>query len=438
VSAATDGHLHLPAVGLRRIAGAALLVPGLIIALALAPGARAAEAVDAQALAPSPVPLTSMVADPTSETIYALQYEGTRLFSYDPVENTWSELPEAPETSGNNGGATYLNGKIYTSSVDDGESVGVYDIATREWSQITNPLGAGTADITSGGEEIYMAGASRFIRYNPVTERTTTLPDPPVFAPAGCAGGYEPWGGLEFYKGRIYGDQGNGCRGFAEYDIATERWTELALTPLEDGASAGPVAGSALDPVSGSFFAYGGYEGDDFFEYGIAAASWSTYTLPFNVNDGGLAYLTAPGVTGVYAIQGQEADQFIRFTRPEPVAPAPAPPAATSVPVTPTAPSPLRCTKRTSATLHWKLGRRPGMRRIVITLNGIVYERLPASARSAVISLAGTRAATVVVRITATSSKGRPSTKVRVFHLCKLRRATARRRRASARRRRSA
>jgi hypothetical protein len=402
----------------------------VIAGLALAPGARAAAVGGAETLAPSPVPLTSMAADPTTGVIYALQYEGRKAFSYDVAENAWTELPEAPGSSANNGGATYLNGKIYTSSTDNAESIAVYDIAEHEWSQIANPLGVGTADITAAGEEIYMAGGSHFVKYNPVTERTTTLPDAPSFAAAACSSGYEPWGGLQFYQGKIYGDQGNGCRGFAAYDIATETWNELALTPLEGGATAGPVAGSALDPVSGSFFAYGGYGGDAFFEYDIAGGGWSTYTLPFDVNDGGLAYLTTPGLAAVYAIQGQEATGFIRFPRPEPPAPTPAPLVTSSVPVTPKAEPAPTCTRARSATVHWTLGRTQHARRIVITVNGIVYERLPGSARSAQISLTGQTSEKVVVRITATNSRGRPHTAVRVFHPCHTRRA--RRTRSSA------
>lgn len=287
--------------------------------LLCAPGAQAFVPGEAQVLASSPVPLTSVAVDPHTSLIYALEYQGTKAFRFDPSSNAWTEIAEAPINIGNNGGATYLNGKIYSSSTGNGEFLEVYDIASNTWSTIPSPLGKGTADITQVGGELYLVDETSFVKYDPATEVTTPLANAPSFT-GGCTEGFERWGGLQPYQGKIYGHQGDGCRGFAVYDIPSNTWTELPETPLEGGATEGPVAGSALDPVSGTYFAYGGYGGNVLFEYSIATNNWTTFTLPFNVDDGGLAYVTLAGLRGIYAIQGQRGNEFVRYVTAEPSA----------------------------------------------------------------------------------------------------------------------
>ncbi len=298
------------AVGRRRAvmcACAAALASALMGAFA-ATGARAATS-QFEALAESPVPLTSVAVNPATNTIYAQQYEGTKFYSYSPSTNAWTELAAAPLNSGNNGGAAYLNGRIYTSYTENGTELGVYDIAEGKWSTIANPLEGGTADITAYGEDLYLVVGTKFVSYDPETKVTTELAAPPSFAALKeCESGFEKWGALAPYEGKIYGDQGNGCRGFAVYDVATNSWSELPELPN------GAVAGGTIDPVSASYFAYGNYGGDSLYRYSIVGGSWHTIELPFKeVNDGGMAYVSLAGHSGVYIIQGQEADAFTRF-----------------------------------------------------------------------------------------------------------------------------
>jgi hypothetical protein len=89
----------------------------------------------------------------------------------------------------------------------------------------------------------------------------------------------------------------------------------------------------------------------------------------------------------------------------------------------PATPAPHVCVSQRSEMVHWRVRRGQHLRSIVITLNGVLYERLAGSARSAEISLAGRKAETVIVRITATNRKGRSQTSLRVFHPCTARRA---------------
>jgi uncharacterized repeat protein (TIGR01451 family) len=279
----------------------------LVLALSgpLAAGAQAATG-EFETLASSPVDLTSIAVDTDTQVIYAQENEGTAFFSYDPRTNEWKELAEAPLSSGNNGGATFLDGKIYTAYTQESTSLGVYDIASNSWSTIPNPLNEGTADITAYGGDLYLASGTHFAKYDPATETTTPLAEPPL--------GFSSWGGLQPYNGKIYGDIGDSSSEFEVYDVASDTWTELAELP------GGAPAGSALDPVSGAYFAYGNYGGTTLYRYDIAGAAWTTSELPFEVGDGGLVYVSLPGKTGIYLIQGEEGTGFGRYSTPEPAA----------------------------------------------------------------------------------------------------------------------
>jgi hypothetical protein len=277
-----------------------------------ATGAQAALG-EFETLAPSPADVTSVTPDPNTGLIYSQQNEGNNFYRYDPRTNEWTELAAAPINSGNNGGAAYLNGKIYTAYTEDSETLGVYDIATNTWTTISNPLERGTADITSVGGELYLAAGRAFVKYNPATETTTPLAEAPSFhEELWCGNGFEPWGGLAPYHGKIYGHEGNGCKGFAVYDLETNTWEELPELPE------GGVAGSALDPVSATYFAEGSYGGGNFYRYDIASKSWSTITLPFSAGDTGMAYLALPGLTGIYVAAGEQGVEFSRYSTPEP------------------------------------------------------------------------------------------------------------------------
>jgi uncharacterized repeat protein (TIGR01451 family) len=264
------------------------------------------------------VPLTAFVADPTTGLMYAQEDSGTSFFRYDPRTNAWSDLAPAPLDSGNNGGATYLNGKIYIAYTGNEEELSVYDVGSNSWATIDNPLEGGTGDITSTNGRLYLAVGREFIEYDPPTGNFKFLAEPPDFAPADCDEGFEEWGGLQVDGGKIYGHQGNGCTGFAVYDIAGNSWKELPRAPetLAEGETEpeGPVLGSAIDPLTNTYLTYGPYGGKTLFRYDIEAGSWSTGSLPFEVDDGGMAYVALPGFEGVYMIQGESDTEFTRYT----------------------------------------------------------------------------------------------------------------------------
>lgn len=297
------------------IAFTALL--SLLVGAALAPGAQA-RVESFQGLAPSSVPLTAFTADPTTGLMYAQEDGGTSFFRYDAHTNAWTELSPAPLNSGNNGGATYLNGRIYIAYTGNDEELSVYDIGSNSWTTIDNPLGEGTGDITSTNGKLFLAVQREFVEYDPANGNVKFLAEPPDFAAAECDEGFEKWGGLQVDSGKIYGHQGNGCTGFAVYDIAGDSWKELPLAPEtradEESDPEGPVLGSAIDPITNTYLTYGPYGGRTLFRYDIEAGTWSTSSLPFEVDDGGMAYVAQAGIEGVYMIQGESDIGFTRYT----------------------------------------------------------------------------------------------------------------------------
>ena len=266
--------------------------------------AAAAPAVGSfQKRASSPQPVNNVAVDPTTNMIYAQQYEGKGFYRYNPRTNKWTTLAKAPINQGNNGGAAYVKGKIYTVYTDNDTQMGVYDVATGTWSTITNPW-SGTGDITSHMGLLYLVEGTTFISYDPSLDTTQTLASPP-FSFTGC-------GGLAPYKGKIYGQQGDGDTGFAQYDIASDTWN------TDDDLPSGGVLGAAIDPVTGIFYAYGNYEDDLFYRFSTVQDHW-LFTLAFpqhHLDDGGMAYVSAKGLQGIYATYGQDNSGFTRYVTP--------------------------------------------------------------------------------------------------------------------------
>jgi subtilisin family serine protease len=248
----------------------------------------------------SPAPLTCITADPTADKLYAQADQGYAFYSYSPSTNTWTELAASPLHSGNNGGAAVLNGKVYTVTTGNPSTIGVYTIASNTWTTISNGIAGGTSNITTDGVFLYLIKDYTFKKYNPANNQWTDLPSPPMQ--------FTQWGGLAYDAPFIYGHQGNSLSGFAKFNTATSVWTTLPSLP------GGAVLGASIDPSSGKYYAYGSYGGSNWYSFDIAAGTWSVATIPFfTINDGGLAFIGAPGVSGVYFVQGESHLGFARF-----------------------------------------------------------------------------------------------------------------------------
>ncbi len=254
---------------------------------------------DFELMQPSPVSMTCVVEDRSANILYAQQDVGNSFYRYRALTNVWEPLANAPLFSGNNGGAALLNGKIYTSYTANVSQLGVYDIASNSWSTRANPLGQGTADIASDGAQfLYLVVGFSLVRLDPATGVMTQLASPPFY--------FEPWGGLRHLNGVLYGHQGNGARGFAKYDVASNTWTPLPNVP------GGAVLGAVIDPVAIEYVAYGDYFGNNLYRFSIRAGTWTVVTIPFfTVGDGGMGWLAAP-VPAVYFVEGERGTGLAR------------------------------------------------------------------------------------------------------------------------------
>ena len=120
----------------------------------------------------------------------------------------------------------------YIAYPEDNTDLGVYTIATNKWSTIPNPIGEGTGNIAAVNGLLYLASDNTFVSYEPVSQTTTPLADAPTFTGTNCdTEGFTSWGALASLDGKIYGTQGDGCTGFAVYDIATDKWTRGPNVP---------------------------------------------------------------------------------------------------------------------------------------------------------------------------------------------------------------
>lgn len=239
-----------------------------------------------------PFQVTALATD-ESGLIYAQAIWYQNWFSYNPQTSVWQKIGHAPYIqNAKNSTALFLNQRMYTSYAEHPSKLYVYDMTLKHWEIKTNPFGFASANITTDGNVVYLAGGGKFVRYNPKTSTWTELPIP-TFKLDGL-------GGLTYFEGVIYAHAA-GSNGFARYTIATGVWENLI--PLPDKAS----LGSAVDPTLKRYYAYGnGY----LYEYDMTAKIWTVRTIPiFKTGDeGGLLYSPKDG--GIYLLQGKPGKGF--------------------------------------------------------------------------------------------------------------------------------
>ncbi len=253
---------------------------------------------DIDTLPNSPSPLTCLAVNPVTGIIYGQQNEGTLFYSFNPSTNIWSVLASCPINSSNNGGATYLNGKIYTCYTSS-STIGEYDIATNSWITLSN--GVNTGNITTDGTYLYLASGSSLFRYDVTSQSLSTISSSSPIS-------FDKWGGLEYVDKKIYGHSGNGSTYLAVYDFNTSSWTQLANSP------SGAILGSAYDIRTDKYYAYGSYSGRNLYEYDVATDIWTTtYLKVFSVNDGGLVYNPHSSSRSIYFIEGETGTGFAKL-----------------------------------------------------------------------------------------------------------------------------
>lgn len=277
------------------------LIPVLLIWLSMAFSASVQGGVISgtfTTLANCPMNLTCFTVDPTTGYFYGQgDQNSTNYYRYNTVTNTWTSLAACPISSGNNGGATYLNGKIYNSYCSH-SNMTVYDIATNTWSTISG--GITTGCISSDATNVYVSGGSEFKKYVVATSTWVSL--------SSLTYTDNSWGGLQYKNGYFYHHSGDGQTPFDRYRVATDTWETLPSVP--DGA----VLGSAI--YDAYYYCQGAYSGTNLYSYDLGAGEWNnTLTLPFTTND---AAIVTYG-TSLYIVQGEAGTGFTKFTPNNPV-----------------------------------------------------------------------------------------------------------------------
>jgi subtilisin family serine protease len=249
-----------------------------------------------ESLPPSPEPLTCIVADPLAGMLYGQQRRGHRFYRLNVRPQTWESLPPSPLSSGANCGATLLHGILYTSSGDPPASIGAYNLDSGTWTTVQNPLGSATAQIASDGDRwLYVAFGGSWRRFEPRSGGVVEgLPTAPPF---------DRWGGMQVDRGIVYGHAGNGATWFGRYDSFLRLWSLLPPLPL------GGTAGSAMDPVTGDYYASGPPGGGNLLHYDSKNSAWSEVPIPFPVDDGGMAFLDG----AVYFVEGEHGSRVGRL-----------------------------------------------------------------------------------------------------------------------------
>ncbi|MCB0280483.1 MAG: PKD domain-containing protein, partial [Calditrichaeota bacterium] len=200
----------------------------------------------------TPIYVTAFTEDPSTGLMYAQENSGTAYYQYNPEMDEWTQLANSPLNSGNNGGAVYLDGKIYVNYTNN-STMAIYDIAGDQWTTIGGSVQTGS--IGTDGTYIYVVGESEFKRFNPVNEEWTPLPV------SGDPSGTEKWGGLRYHAGYLYHHSGNGNSYFERFNIASNLWEEL---PAINGDA---VLGATI--IGNTYYTVGDYGGTNLYGYDL-------------------------------------------------------------------------------------------------------------------------------------------------------------------------
>jgi hypothetical protein len=243
-----------------------------------------------------PVRLTCLVVDPTTGFIYAQADRGTAYYRYNISLNSWSNLAACPIDSGNNGGGTYLNGKIYNSYCQSGTDMAVYNIGTNSWSTISGSPFSG--NIATDGTDIYISAYNNFSKYDVSAGSWVSLTGTTTYS----------WGGLQYYNGYFYAHWGNSSKKFQRYSVSGNTWENLPDVP-------GPaVLGSAI--FDAYYYCMGDYGGTNLYSYDLGAGEWNnTLTLPFTIDDTSIVVYD----NSLYIAQGEAGTGFSKFTPNNPI-----------------------------------------------------------------------------------------------------------------------
>ena len=206
------------------------------------------------------------------------------LQAYDPVANSWTNLPNMP-TARYEFGATELDGQLYAIAGNPGcgsaagaiRAVEVFDPLANSWStRAPLPSGSWDPSVTSVNGKIYVIGGfgNTVYAYDPIANSWSTNPPSPQNFSAGASVVVD---GIIYLLGGSQGSQA----AVQAYNPATHTWTTRTSMPTPRSSCAG-AALNGLIYVIGGLTSTGAVSTVE--AYDPAADTWSTVTaLPYRV-----------------------------------------------------------------------------------------------------------------------------------------------------------
>lgn len=246
----------------------------------------------------APSKFTGLTSDPSSGLLYAQYLWYQNLYTYNPQSNTWTQTGNTPNVGmSKNVGATILDSKMYCTYLEHPSIIYIYDMTLKYWTTKSNEFNFESANLTTDGNLVYLAGGGKFASFNPKTFEWKELSIPNF--------NLDGLGGLSYFEGEIYAHSASST-GFAKYTVATGIWQKLL--PLPDLAT----LGSSIDPIRRRYYAYWK---NYLYEYDINSGIWTVLYSPiFEAGDtGGLSFSSIPGYEGVYFLQGNSGNGFARY-----------------------------------------------------------------------------------------------------------------------------
>ena len=262
--------------------------------------------------------------DENSGKLYVLVGANNNLFRlYDPVTDTWSALPVAPNTVSYGGGLVEgPAGYLYALRGINTTEFWRYEITDPNtgdgtWStEVTNaPLTVsyGASMVFDGSQYIYVTrgnGTNTFWRYDTFSDEWNNLEGVDFGVPStSITNAINRSADLTIDRenGLIYATQGNFNKGFAVYNINTATWQVLPDSPTL------PYDGSAIeyDPTTNAVYYTAGYSTTGFYKFDVESQEWSELAeTPASMLYGAGIHLIDDSL---YAFRGGNTQSFYRY-----------------------------------------------------------------------------------------------------------------------------
>ncbi len=266
----------------------------------------------------------------TGDLLYALRGGATNDFwTYDTASNEWNGFTKAKLDTGKSisqqgtaqgvGNAITQVGGLFYILAGNSVTFQSYDPVNNIWKTLTNApaaAGSGAALVSTDSNTIYAfrgAATNTFWKYTISSGIWTAMATAPTTVEEGGSLAYPGSGNL------VYAFGGNSTTGFWVYSISGNTWD--SSTPTAAPATVG--GGGALIGLSGNIFAFRGNTSSTFWKYTITnattgAGSWvttdptdPTWTSSGSVTSGGA--LATDG-TNIYAAKGDGDPDIRKYT----------------------------------------------------------------------------------------------------------------------------